>query len=132
MGKVMDVRCKACGKTWRCLTGNGLLYADKENIITAFLQKEWEKVIDLLAASEIPAYDFQYRLSVCQPCHNVVSVPTVALSAAEEPYVGRCPSCGEQTGEICAAGEEEIWSKKAVCPVCGNRGLEAENVGYWD
>lgn len=128
----MHVQCSACGKIWRCITGNGLSYANKENIIQAFSQGERQRVTGLLASSEIPAYDFQYRLSVCGHCRNVVSVPALGLSETEEPYVGVCPLCGGRTGESCAGEEIGAWSKKTACPVCGSMALRAEEAGCWD
>lgn len=133
MGEVMHIRCGACSETWRCIMGNGLAYANRANIVAAFSEKDRENVEALLAASEIPAYDFRYGLAVCGHCHSLVSVPMVGLSADDEPYVGSCPMCGKKTKAFCTDEENvEAWSKKTACPVCKSRKLEVEEVSHWD
>lgn len=132
MGEMMQVRCNACGKTWRCIAGTGLLYADKGNIISAFSQREREKITAMLASGGIPSYDFQYRLSVCGHCRNVVSVPTLRLSEEEKPYIGLCPLCGKRTKNACAAQDTEAWGRRQACPACKSRALQMEEAGYWD
>lgn len=133
MGEVFHIRCDACGGIWRCIMGNGMAHANKANIVSAFSQKEQEKVETLLAASEIPAYDFRYGIAVCGHCHCLTSVPMVGLSADDEPYVGSCPQCGKKIKNLCADEENvEAWSKKTVCPVCRRKKLEIEEISYWD
>lgn len=133
MGEVFHIRCGACSETWRCIMGNGMAYANKANIIAAFSEKERGKVEALLAASEIPAYDFRYGLAVCGYCHSLVSVPMVGLSENDEPYVGNCPLCGRKIKHFCADVENvEVWSKKMACPVCKRKKLEIEEISYWD
>ena len=133
MGEVINVRCKACKKEWQCFTGNGLLYGKKESVLAAFSEKERQQVHDLLAASEIPAYDFQYRLAVCGHCHNVVAVPVLRMVDSEETCVGLCPLCGEKTKNFCAEElSAEEWSEKTACPVCKSKALLVEEGGHWD
>lgn len=122
MGEVVHVSCGVCKKIWRCMTGSGLAYAYREKIVAAFQEKEWEKVTALMAMSEIPAYDFKYRLAACSNCHNVVGVPTLALSETDKPYVGLCPLCGERTKEPAAEDNLEEWSQKTACPACSRAG----------
>lgn len=133
MGEVICVRCANCKTTWRCVTGNGLAYANKANIIAAFSEKEREKVEALLAKSEIPAYDFRYGLTICTHCHSVVSVPMLGLSVDDVPYVGFCSLCGKKTTNLCAEEQDvEAWSEKTACPVCKSKKLEIEDISYWD
>ncbi len=132
MGEVVHVSCGVCKKIWRCMTGSGLAYAYREKIVAAFQEKEWEKVTALMAMSEIPAYDFKYRLAACSNCHNVVGVPTLALSETDKPYVGLCPLCGERTKEPAAEDNLEEWSQKTACPACSSRRLEMTEIGNWD
>ena len=132
MGEVVHVSCGVCKKIWRCMTGSGLAYAYREKIVAAFQEKEWEKVTALMAMSEFPAYDFKYRLAACGNCHNVVSVPTLALSETDKPYVGLCPLCGERTEEPAAEDNLEEWSQKTACPACSSRRVEMTEIGNWD
>lgn len=133
MGEIIDVRCESCKKEWRCFTGNGLLHGKKENVLVAFSEQERQRVESLLAASTIPAYDFQYRLAVCGHCHNVVAVPVLRAVDSEEICVGLCPLCGKKTKNLCAEEQSaEEWSEKTACPVCKSRRLQAETVGDWD
>lgn len=133
MGRFLSVRCGNCKKTWHCITGNGLAYADRANIVAAFSEKEQGKVEELLAASEIPAYDFRYGLAVCTHCHNVVGVPMVGLFADDVPYVGACSVCGKKLSHICPDEEDmDAWMEKTACPLCKSRKLEIEESTYWD
>ena len=103
MGEVVHVSCGVCKKIWRCMTGSGLAYAYREKIVAA-----------------------------CGNCHNVVSVPTLALSETDKPYVGLCPLCGERTEEPAAEDNLEEWSQKTACPACSSRRLEMTEIGNWD
>lgn len=133
MGEIVNVRCANCKKTWRCITGNGLAYADSAVIIAAFPEQDREKVEKLLSMSEIPAYDFRYGLAVCAHCHNMVGVSMVGLSADDEPYVGSCPVCGNKVGNLCTEEQDvEAWCEKTACPVCKSRKLEIAEISYWD
>lgn len=133
MGEIVNVRCGNCKKTWRCITGNGLAYADKAAIIDAFSEQERKKVETLLAMSEIPAYDFRYGLAACAHCRSVVSVPMVGLSADDVPYAGACPECGKKAQAPCPDMQDvEEWREKTACPVCKSRKLEIEKIGFWD
>lgn len=133
MGEIINVRCKACKKEWQCFTGNGLLHGKKESVLAAFLEKERHQAECLLAASAIPAYDFQYRLAICGHCHNVVAVPVLRTVESDEACVGSCPLCGKRTKNLCAEGlRAEEWSEKTACPVCMRKALLAETGGHWD
>lgn len=133
MGEIINVRCRACKKEWRCFTGNGLLHGKKESVLAAFLEKERQQAESLLAASAVPAYDFQYRLAVCRHCHNVVAVPVLRTVESDVTCVGSCPLCGEKTKNLCAEElSAETWSGKTACPVCKSRALLAEEGGHWD
>lgn len=125
MGEIMDVRCSACGAKWRCMEGSGLLYGKKENIIAAFAQQEQPEVIAQIERSKIPAYDFNFRLTVCSRCKNVVNVPVLGTVEGET-HVGACPACGSRV-EILTSELE-----KTACPVCKNKALKVEEDGHWD
>lgn len=133
MGEIINVRCKACKREWRCLTGCGLLHGRKEAVLAAFSVEERPFVESMLAVEEIPVYDFGYRLAVCGHCRNVTAVPVLTLLDRDETYVGRCPSCGEKTQEPCPEeGSVEKWSEETACPFCNSRKLEVGEVGSWD
>lgn len=133
MGEIVNVRCNACKREWRCLTGCGLLHGRKETVLAAFSAKERPLVESLLGVKKIPVYDFGYRLAVCGHCRSVTAVPVLTLMDRDAPYVGRCPSCGEKTKEPCPEEESmEEWIKEAACPVCNGTKLEVEEVGSWD
>ncbi len=133
MGEIRSVRCSACKAEWMCRMGSGFLHGKKENIVAAFLEQERAEVAAWIEKSEIPAYDFSFRLAVCAHCHSVVSVPVLGIIGEDEPYVGLCSKCGKETQNLC--GEEqsvEEWSEKTVCPVCKSKKLESREIGYWD
>lgn len=125
MGEIISVRCNACTREWQCMEGVGLLYGKKENIINAFASHERVAVAARMERSEIPAYDFSFRLAVCSHCQNVVSVPTLMVGE-DEMYVGACPACGKKTKRPI------LELKRTACPVCKSRALLAENRGSWD
>ncbi len=125
MGDIIKVCCKACKKEWRCMEGIGLLYGKRENVIGAFSEQERAEVAAWMEKSKIPAYDFTFRLAVCNHCHNVVSVPTLTVEE-DETYIGNCPACGKKTRKPIVE-----W-KRTACPVCKSRALEAETEGQWD
>lgn len=125
MGEIIKVCCNACKKEWRCMEGSGLLYGKKESIIGAFSERERAKVTAQIEKSEIPAYDFTYRLTVCHHCKEVVNVP-VLVTGEDETYVGSCPACGRRAKLL--ASEME----KTACPVCKSRTLKVKTVGHWD
>lgn len=125
MGEIKDVRCGACGAKWRCMEGSGLLYGKKENIIDAFPERERPEVIAQIERSEIPAYDFNFRLTVCHHCKNVVNVP-VLVTVDGEIHVGACPACGRKAKLLVSELE------KTACPVCRNKALKVEEGGHWD
>ena len=125
MGEIRNVQCSACGATWRCLEGSGLLYGKKESIIEAFVESERAVVTAQIEKSEIPAYGFDFRLTVCNHCHNVVAVP-VLVTGEDETYEGHCPLCGKKT----ASPPEDL--EKEPCPVCKIKALKTEIEGHWD
>lgn len=133
MGEIINVRCKACKKEWQCFAGNGLLHGKKESILAAYSEEKRQQAERMLEASKIPAYDFQYRLAVCEQCQNVVAVPVLHAAEGGETCVGLCPLCGSETKYLCAEGQDmEVWCGKTACPVCKNKALLAEDGGYWD
>ncbi len=133
MGEIINVRCKSCKKEWQCFAGNGLLHGKKENILAAFSDKKRQQAEDLLLASKIPAYDFQYRPAVCGHCQNIVAVPVLQSMDSEEACVGLCPLCGKEIKDLCTEAEGvKGWSKKTECPVCKSKALQAGDGGYWD
>lgn len=125
MGEMIDVWCGACKAKWRCLEGSGLLYGKKEAIITAFSERERPRVVAQMEKSVIPAYDFNFRITVCHHCKNVVQVP-VLVTGEDETHVGACPVCGRRVKLLTAALEQ------TACPVCKNRALNVEADGHWD
>lgn len=125
MGEIMKVHCGVCGAKWECVQGSGLLYGKKENIIAAFLEREQTEVAAQIGRNKIPAYDFAYRIMVCNHCRSAVSVP-VLTTWDDETYVGACPSCGGKV-RILVSDQE-----KTVCPRCKSVALQAEIDGHWD
>lgn len=133
MGEIIHVRCKSCKKEWQCFTGNGLMHGRKEAVLAAFSKEERQQAENLMGAAPVPLYDFQYKLSACGHCHNIVAIPVLRAADSDEVFVGKCPLCGKKTKSLC--GEEqgmEKWSKKTACPVCKSRSLETEETGHWD
>lgn len=125
MGEIMDVWCGACQAKWRCLEGSGLLYGKKEAVIAAFPEQERPGVAAQMERSEIPAYDFNFRMTVCHHCGNVVQVP-VLVTEEDETHVGACPVCGRRVKLLTAALEQ------TACPVCRSRALKTKWDGHWD
>ena len=107
-GKRPSVRKK--GEHYRSLFGIG----KSGGYRTAWIEK-----------SEIPAYGFDFRLTVCNHCHNVVAVP-VLVTGEDETYEGHCPLCGKKT----ASPPEDL--EKEPCPVCKIKALKTEIEGHWD
>lgn len=125
MGEIMKVQCDVCGAKWECMEGSGILYGKKESIIAAFSERERAQVAARIEKSEIPAYDFTYRIMVCYHCRSVVSVP-VLVTWDDETYVGACPSCGGKVSVLVSDME------KSVCPKCKSVSLWAKIEGHWD
>lgn len=125
MGQIMKVRCSVCRSEWECLEGSGLLYGKKENVVAAFAERERAEAAARIERSEVPAYDFAFRIMVCNHCQSAVSVP-VLVTWDGETYVGACPSCGKKVRILVSDME------KTVCPVCKSVALQAEPDGYWD
>lgn len=133
MGEIINVRCMACNQEWQCYTGSGLLHGKKENIIAAFSKGRRQQAESMIAASEIPAYDFQYRLAVCGHCQKIVAVPVLRIADCEEVCVGLCPFCEGETTQLCREEQGVLeWSRKTSCPICNSSALLTEDGGYWD
>lgn len=124
MGEINKVVCTSCKRKWQCMIGCGLSHALLQRVIREFPQETGEKIIEEAGEAD-PLFAFEYRLSVCGGCKNVVSVPVLKLEEREEEYVGPCPVC---QGEVSLIADID----EAVCPVCNSKALEAETEGHWD
>lgn len=124
MGKMIRVACTSCKEEWECMTGSGLSHALLQNVIQEFSKETREKVMGEIG-EELPVFEFGYRISVCSGCARIVSVPVLNLEDGNAEHIGPCPVCGEDVSLI--ADIEE-----AVCPVCKNKTLLAEETGRWD
>lgn len=124
MGKMIKVACASCKREWQCLTGFGLSHALLQNVVREFPTELRDKIMEE-AGEEFPVFEFGYQISICGGCENIVSVPVLNLEDGNAEYIGPCPVCGEDVSLI--ADIEE-----AVCPVCKNKALSAEETGRWD
>lgn len=124
MGEIKKVVCTSCKREWQCMTGCGLSHALLQSVVREFPQEIGDKIMEEAGEAE-PLFAFEYRLSVCGGCKNVVSVPVLELEGREEAFIGPCPVCQGEAALIADLDE-------AVCPVCNSKALAAETEGHWD
>ena len=108
MGAIVKISCTSCDSQWTRQTGCGILQLDAYE-----------------ADTELPMFDFGYRLAVCEGCGEVVSVPVIKLLDKGKEYTGVCEKCGGQAELIDNIGETK-------CPVCHKLSLSEEDYGFWD
>ena len=125
MGVIIDVSCASCGKTWNCRTGSGIMHGELGAVKSLFPMEIRQKLDRYEAETELPLFDFGYRLAVCEHCKSVESVPVIKLLDKGAEYAGPCGKCGKGTELI-----ENIG--KARCPVCREASLSEEETGLWD
>lgn len=124
MGKMIKIACTSCKNEWECITGSGLSHALLQNAVQAFPEEIGKKVMGEIE-EEFPIFEFGYCISVCGCCAKIVNVPVLNLEDGNTEYIGPCPVCGEEVSLITDIDE-------AVCPVCKNKTLSAEETGRWD
>ena len=64
MGGIIDVSCASCGKTWNCRTGSGIMHGELGAVKSLFPMEIRQKLDRYEAETELPLFDFGYRLAV--------------------------------------------------------------------
>lgn len=125
MGELKKITCKACKTQWECRTGCGLSHGKLKWVAELYPDNVKSEIQNQIKENEFIPFQFDYRLSYCQGCHSIVSVPFLRLEADGREYVGSCGQCGKRT---------ELLDKieKAECPICHETALWAEDIGQWD
>lgn len=124
MGKIEKVVCASCKREWQCMTGCGLSHALLQDVLREFPEKMREKIVEE-AGEEALIFEFGYQAVVCDGCMSIVGVPVLKLEDGDTEYVGPCPICQDAVSLISDIND-------TTCPVCKNKTLKAETVGYWD
>lgn len=124
MGKIIKVACKSCKNEWECKTGCGLSHALLQDVLQEFPEEIRVKITEEIV-EESPIFEFEYHISSCSHCGKIVSVPVIRFEEGDAEYIGSCPVCGNDVSLI-----PNI--RKAICPVCSQKKLLAEETGRWD
>lgn len=125
MGVVVKAACGACKARWQCETGCGIMHGEIRNIIPLFPRGTAQEIEADIGKTAFPAFEFAYRLSCCEHCGSIESVPVLKLLDAHKEYVGVCGKCWQNTKLI-----ENI--EDTPCPVCHKKALSVEEAGMWD
>lgn len=125
MGVITNVACGACEAQWQCETGCGITHGEIGNIIPLFPKETAKEIEADIGTAAFPAFEFAYRLSVCEHCGSIESVPVLKLPDSGKEYAGVCRKCWKDTQLI-----EEI--EDTPCPVCHKKALTMEDAGMWD
>ncbi len=125
MGAIVKISCMSCDSQWTRQTGCGILHGTLSAVKGFFPERTRQKLDAYEADTELPMFDFGYRLAVCEGCGEVVSVPVIKLLDKGKEYTGVCEKCGGQAELIDNIGETK-------CPVCHKLSLSEEDYGFWD
>lgn len=125
MGQIVKITCNSCKKEWERKTGCGILHADLARIAQLYPPQIGRKIREYGERTQFPLFDFGFRLSYCDFCSSVESVPVLEFEETGEVCIGRCPHCMQ---EVKLIGEVE----QAECPACHEQALTSQETGLWD
>lgn len=125
MGAIVNITCTSCGAKWERNIGCGMWHADLQKVAELYPENISRKIKKTATKMEFPIFDFEYQLSSCDLCHNIVSVPVLYIRDDQSKYIGACEQCG---------GEIELIDtiENTHCPICGKVSLQLEETGQWD
>ncbi|MCM1123716.1 MAG: hypothetical protein NC416_14125 [Eubacterium sp.] len=125
MGTIRKITCSTCKNEWQCMEGCGLAHGRLTAAAGVFSEEVRRDIAGKVGDEKFPIFDFKYRISACDQCGNMVSVPVLNLMDHDAEYMGVCPVCGSTAGTA-------AYSDGTPCPSCGAETLTSEEVGHWD
>lgn len=125
MGEIVKVACSSCRADWQCITGCGIMHGTLESVVAIYPEDIRKEIKECVGDTMFPLYEFGFRLSHCEHCNSITSVPVLALPDIHKEFIGNCSKCGHKT--------ELIGTLESIpCPVCHKESLSAKETGMWD
>lgn len=125
MGRISKFICPSCNMAWELPLGHGMRHATLGNVLNVFSEETRQKILADTEGEKAPVFEFNYCPAVCPQCGKMIAVPVIYLPRTGKTYVTACPDCGKEVKVF--TKEDEI-----LCPHCGEKTLQSDDVGRWD